>query len=77
MKLLPLGWAGIWRRRARTILTGLCIAVAFLLLGLLDGVNAARKRAVTNLLQELPFCKAGCIAAGDDDVIQNPNVNQT
>jgi len=40
MKFLPLVWAGLWRRPARSILTAMCIVVAFLLLGLLDGVNA-------------------------------------
>lgn len=40
MKYLPLLWAGLWRRRARTILTVLSIVVAFVLFGILSGINA-------------------------------------
>lgn len=45
MKFLPLIWAGLWRKKMRTILTLLSIIVAFLLFGLLEGINQA-----TNLL---------------------------
>ena len=38
MKYLPLLWAGLWRKPARTILTTLSIAAAFLLFGVLQGV---------------------------------------
>jgi putative ABC transport system permease protein len=41
MKYLPLVWAGLWRKRARTVLTLLCIVVAFALFGLLHGFTAA------------------------------------
>ena len=41
MKYLPLVWAGLWRKRARTVLTLLCVAVAFALFGLLHGFTAA------------------------------------
>lgn len=41
MKYLPLVWAALWRRKPRTILTMLSVAVAFLLYGLLSAVNAA------------------------------------
>jgi putative ABC transport system permease protein len=41
MKYLPLVWAALWRRKPRTILTMLSIAVAFLLYGLLQGVVQA------------------------------------
>ncbi|MFO1465272.1 MAG: ABC transporter permease [Steroidobacteraceae bacterium] len=41
MKFLPLLWAALWRRKARTLFTLLSIVVAFLLFGLLQGVNAA------------------------------------
>ncbi len=41
MKYLPLIWAGLWRKRVRTILTFLCVVVAFLLFGVLHGVTAA------------------------------------
>lgn len=40
MKYLPLIWAGLWRKKVRTILTLLSIAVAFILFGVLQGVNA-------------------------------------
>ena len=40
MKYLPLIWAGLWRKRARTIFTLLSIVVAFLLFGMLQGVDA-------------------------------------
>ena len=39
MKYFTLIWAGLWRKRARTILTMLSIIVAFLLFGLLQGIN--------------------------------------
>jgi putative ABC transport system permease protein len=39
VKYLVLVWAGLWRRKARTILTMLSIVVAFLLFGLLQGIN--------------------------------------
>jgi putative ABC transport system permease protein len=41
MKYLPLIWAGLWRKRARTVLTLLCVVVAFALFGLLHGFSAA------------------------------------
>jgi putative ABC transport system permease protein len=40
LKYLPLVWAGFWRKKARTVLTILSITVAFLLFGILQGVNA-------------------------------------
>jgi len=40
VKFFHLVWAGLWRNRARTVFTLLSIAVAFLLFGLLQGVNA-------------------------------------
>jgi len=41
MKYLPLIWAGLWRKRARTVLTLLSVVVAFVLFGALHGVTAA------------------------------------
>ena len=41
MRYLPLLWAGLFRRKARTILTLLSVVVSFLLLGLLDAVTVA------------------------------------
>ena len=46
MKFFPLVWAGLWRRPVRSILTAICIAIAFVLLGLLQGVNAGFDRAI-------------------------------
>jgi putative ABC transport system permease protein len=40
MKYFPLIWAGMWRKRTRTVFTLLSIVVAFLLYGLLQGVDA-------------------------------------
>jgi putative ABC transport system permease protein len=41
MKYLPLIWAGLWRKRASTVLTLLCVVVAFALFGMLHGISAA------------------------------------
>lgn len=46
MKYFPLIWAGLTRARLRTILTLLSITVAFLLFGMLQGVNAAFSSSV-------------------------------
>jgi putative ABC transport system permease protein len=46
MKFLPLVWAGLWRKPVRSILTGGSIVIAFVLLGLLQGVNAGFDRAI-------------------------------
>jgi putative ABC transport system permease protein len=40
VKYLPLVWNGLWRKPARTIFTVLSIAVAFILFGILAGVDA-------------------------------------
>lgn len=53
MKFLPLVWAGLWRRPVRSILTGVCILIAFVLLGLLQGVNAGFARAIADAHREL------------------------
>ena len=39
MKFLPLIWSSLWRKKARTIFTLLSVMIAFLLFGLLQGVN--------------------------------------
>jgi len=46
MRFLSLVWAGLWRVPIRTILTAISIAIAFVLLGLLQGVNAGFERAI-------------------------------
>ncbi|MGH8176092.1 MAG: ABC transporter permease, partial [Steroidobacter sp.] len=49
MKFFPLIWAGLWRKRTRTIFTMLSIVVAFLLFGLLQGINQGFNTVVSNL----------------------------
>jgi len=49
MKYLILVWSALWRRKARTLLTMLSIAVAFLLFGLLQGINLGMDRIYKNL----------------------------
>lgn len=46
MRFFPLVWVGLWRIPIRTILTAICIVIAFVLLGLLQGVNAGFERAI-------------------------------
>jgi putative ABC transport system permease protein len=52
MKFLPLIWAGLWRGPARTILTGLSVTIAFVLFGLLQGVNAGFAKAIARSHRE-------------------------
>jgi hypothetical protein len=40
LKYLPLVWNGLWRNRARTLFTPLSVTVAFILFGILAGVDA-------------------------------------
>jgi putative ABC transport system permease protein len=47
VKYLPLLWAGLFRKKTRTILTLLSIAVAFLLFGLLQAVRLAFESGAT------------------------------
>lgn len=47
MKYLPLVWAGIWRKRSRAVLMLLQIASAFLLFGLLQGLNSGIKQVIS------------------------------
>src|SRR5580692_7049797 len=53
VRFIPLVWAGLWRRPARSILTGLCIVIAFLLVGLLDGVNAGVAKVIAEAHRDL------------------------
>jgi putative ABC transport system permease protein len=52
VKFLPLLWDGLWRRPVRSILTAVCIVIAFVLLGLLEGVNAGFALAIANAHRE-------------------------
>jgi putative ABC transport system permease protein len=49
VKYLPLIWAGLGRRPLRTLLTMICVAIAFSLFGILDGVTAGFDNAVDRL----------------------------
>jgi putative ABC transport system permease protein len=49
MKYLVLVWAGLWRKKARSILTMLSIVVAFLLFGLLQGINQGMSHVFQSL----------------------------
>ena len=49
MKYFRLIWAGLWRKKVRTILTMLSIVFAFLLFGLVQGVNQGFNQAVQRL----------------------------
>jgi putative ABC transport system permease protein len=42
-------WAGLWRKKTRTILTMLSIVIAFLLFGLLQGINQGMNSVYQNL----------------------------
>ncbi|HEV2443603.1 MAG TPA: ABC transporter permease [Steroidobacteraceae bacterium] len=46
MKYLPLVWSGIWRKRGRTILIFLQVAVAFSLFGALQGLKTGVDHAI-------------------------------
>jgi putative ABC transport system permease protein len=46
MKYLPLIWAGIWRKRGRTILIFLQVTVAFTLFGVLQGLKTGVDHAI-------------------------------
>jgi putative ABC transport system permease protein len=49
MKYFRLIWAGLWRKKVRTVLTMLSIVFAFLLFGLVQGVNQGFNQAVQKL----------------------------
>lgn len=49
MKYLRLVWAGIWRKRVRTILTMFSIVTAFILYGTLHGVTAGVDGAIEEM----------------------------
>lgn len=52
MKYLSLVWAGLWRKRMRTVLTGLSVAVAFVLFGILSGVTSTIDSAINSMGEE-------------------------
>jgi putative ABC transport system permease protein len=46
LKYVPLMWAMLWRKKLRTSLTLLSILIAFLLFGMLQGINAAFQETI-------------------------------
>jgi putative ABC transport system permease protein len=87
MKFFPLVWSMLWRSRARTWLTFLSIAVAFLLFGLLQAVNSGFSGAVrlTNddvlmvthrfgPTRQLPYAHRGRIEAVPGVAVVSPMV---
>ncbi len=52
MKFLPLVWAGLWRKPLRAIFTALSILVAFMLIGLLQGVDAGFAAVIAKARRE-------------------------
>jgi len=49
VKYLPLIWAGLWRKRVRTILTLMSVVVAFVLFGVMHGVTAGIDQIVNQM----------------------------
>jgi len=47
VKFLPLLWSGLWRKPTRTALTLLSIVVAFVLFGILSGIDAGFEHALS------------------------------
>jgi putative ABC transport system permease protein len=75
MKYLPLIWAGLWRKKLRTMFTFLSILVAFVLFGVLQGVYAGlahirdlqrldRLYAVSRFNTPLPLTATSAIVKG-------------
>jgi len=55
MKYLPLVWAGLWRKPMRTVFTLLSIMVAFILFGILSGIDAGFARVLETSRQDRLF----------------------
>ena len=55
MKYLPLVWAGLWRKPMRTVFTLLSIMVAFILFGILSGIDAGFARMLETSRQDRLF----------------------
>ena len=49
MKYFSLVWAGLWRKKTRTAFTMISVVIAFLLFGLLQGINQGFGTALGNL----------------------------
>lgn len=49
LKYFGLIWAGLWRKKTRTVLTMVSVVIAFLLFGLLQGINQGFGHALNSL----------------------------
>ncbi|HEY0684144.1 MAG TPA: ABC transporter permease [Steroidobacter sp.] len=49
MKYFRLVWAGLWRKKTRTVFTMISVVIAFLLFGLLQGINQGFGTAMASL----------------------------
>jgi putative ABC transport system permease protein len=58
MKYFMLVWAGLWRKKTRTIFTMLSIVVAFLLFGFLQGINQGMNSVYANLNVERMYVQS-------------------
>ena len=64
MKYLPLIWTGLLRKKSRTLLMLLQIASAFLLFGLLQGLNSGVKQAIAKAHADRLYV-ASSVSVGD------------
>ncbi|MEJ1961717.1 MAG: ABC transporter permease [Gammaproteobacteria bacterium] len=64
MKYLPLVWAGIWRKRSRAVLMLLQMSSAFLLFGLLQGLNSGIKQVIARAHADRLYV-ASSVSIGD------------
>jgi putative ABC transport system permease protein len=82
VKFFPIVWAGLWRRPVRSILTAICIVIAFVLLGLLQGVNAGFDRAIAgsqrDMLTTRPRVRGGAFmpTSSMDEIRKIPGVKE-
>jgi putative ABC transport system permease protein len=64
MSYFGLVWAGLWRKPPRTIFTLLSIVVAFMLFGVLQGVNAAFNRLIEGARLDVLLTASGDTSSG-------------
>jgi putative ABC transport system permease protein len=82
VKFFPLVWAGLWRRPVRSILTAVCIVIAFVLLGLLQGVNAGFEQVIArsqrDMLTTRPRVRGGAYMpiSAMDEIRKIPGVKE-
>ena len=64
MKYFPLLWAGIWRKRSRTVLMLLQIITAFVLFGILQGLSSGVKQVIAKTHGDRLYI-ASSVSTGD------------